>query len=207
MNYIPMSFEFLSPINRQRSLTLIEKSGRVCYKSDSSYTEETGSIFVKSIMKRGHLSVIEHIAVTVKIICNRGITHELVRHRVASYSQESTRYCDYSNDKKFDGQLNVIQLPVEYFDKEEIRNEFNKAFIDAEGHYKKLRSLGVPAQIACNVLPINTKAEIVISANLREWLHIFRMRCAIDAHPQMREIMLKIQEAFIKELPEIYGKG
>ena len=206
MRYVPISYKIktLVPFERLPLLNFIEWAGRTCYKSDSLYTEETGSAFLKRIMKNGHLSVIEHVHITVKFICNRGITHELVRHRLANYSQESTRYCDYSKDI-YDKSVKVIELPEKYIDNKEVREEFDSAMRDAEIHYLRLRDLKVPAQIARNVLPINLKTEIVTTANLREWLHIFKMRCAPDAHPQIRKMMIAVLDEFKQVLPEIYG--
>jgi thymidylate synthase (FAD) len=207
MRYVPISYEIktLVPFERLPLLNFLEWAGRTCYKSDSEYTEETGSEFLKKIVKRGHLSVIEHVHITVKFICNRGVTHELVRHRIANFSQESTRFCNYSRDK-YDNQITVIELPEKYFDDPEIRSEFDSAMEDAERHYLKLCELKVPAQIARNVLPINLKTEIVTTANLREWLHIFKMRCAPDAHPQIQKMTRLVLEEFKKVLPEIYGE-
>lgn len=177
----------------------------------SSYT------LIRKILKSGHHSVIEHMGVTVRFICNRGVTHELVRHRLVSYSQESTRYCNYSKDKH-GGELNIIEpsyRPYVQFgladagDEEkanaaERRQVWEEALDVVEGAYLKLIELGEKPQEARDILPIGLKTEIVTTANLREWRHIFSLRCSPRAHPQIRELMVPLRAELRQRIPLIF---
>ena len=211
MQLVKPSFEIMTKLNREEILKKIEMAGRTCYKSDSGYTEETGSEFLKKIVKRGHLSVIEHVSVTVKFICDRGVTHELVRHRLCAFSQESTRYCNYSGGVTF-----IIPPWVDIEEGEytkdsnrplfETRNEvyWFGAMLFAEETYKDLLKFNWAPQQARSVLPNSLKTEIVTTANLREWKHIFSLRTSMAAHPQIREIMIPLQTKFGNILPELF---
>ncbi len=157
----------------------IERAGRICYKSEDKITENSHEDFIRGLIKRGHEAVIEHESVTVKIICDRGVTHELVRHRIGSYCQESTRYVNYKEG------IEVIMPPSLTGKEVFIWTEAMKQCQDA---YKELIELGVKPQIARGVLPNSLKTEIMVTFNLREWRHFFKLRCAATAHPQMREV-------------------
>lgn len=216
MILVKPSFEIRTPICSDKVLMLIEKAGRTCYKSETNITHSSASAFVKKIVKQGHLSVIEHVSITVKFICDRGVTHEMVRHRLASYSQESTRYCNYSGGVTFVIPPWVKGIgPGEYDLRnpsivEEIAvNPADWAWLCSiaacEEAYLKLLKKGWTPQQARLVLPNSLKTEIVMTANLREWLHVFNLRCSEKAHPQIREVMIPLREEFRKALPEIYG--
>jgi len=205
----------------QQILQFIESAGRTCYKSEEknpTLNWEKTENFVKSIMRRGHLSVIEHVGLTVRFISNRGMTHEDVRHRLCSYSQESTRYCNYGNDHVkfiippwsenlepgvYETFVNTppIKLNSEWTDEEYL---WMKAMANAEISYQQLIMRGMKPQFARGVLPIDLKTEIVHTANLREWRHIFNMRCAKTAHPQIRELMLGVLSEFNQCIPVIF---
>lgn len=170
----------------------IERAGRVCYKSEDKITEESYESFIRGILKRGHEAVIEHESVTVKIICDRGVTHELVRHRLASYCQESTRYVNYKEG------IEVIEPP---FDTAWQKSKWHWAMLRAEEAYRDLINDGIKPQIARGVLPNSLKTEIMVTMNLREWRHFFKLRCPPTAHPQMREIANMILQQFKQSLP------
>lgn len=216
MILVKPSYEILTELERIAILKKIEKAGRTCYKSNSEYTEKTGSEFLKNIVKKGHLSVIEHVSITVKFICDRGVTHELVRHRLASYSQESTRYCNYSGGLTFiiPSWFEFIPLRIkpgqynsdDFFYKDLTTDKlwFNH-MLQTELNYISLLKSGWTPQQARSILPNSLKTEIVMTANLREWKHVFKMRCDKAAHPQIREIMLPLRKELEKVLPEIYG--
>ena len=191
MKVIKPSFEVLTPISPFgiKELQHIEKIGRVCYKSEDKITEdgESAKKFVAMLIKRGHEAMIEHGSISVKFVCDRGVSHELVRHRIASFAQESTRYCNYSQDK-FGSELTFIE-PC-FWEK----NSFNydqwlTMMKNAEYYYLELLKNGATPQEARSVLPNSLKTEITITANYREWRNIFKLRTATGAHPQMREIM------------------
>jgi thymidylate synthase (FAD) len=214
MKTIKPGYIIETDINKKELLKQIEKIGRTCYKSENKITEESAEKFVSSLIKNGHEAVIEHYSITVRFICDRGITHEIVRHRMASYAQESTRYCNYSNDK-FGNEINVIDiaggiqldtkmnnLSPEIIDA--IINEWLNAMKDAEEHYMKMLELGSTAQIARSVLPTSVKTEIVVTMNLREWRHFFNLRAHISAHPQMRELAVPLLDEFKTLIPRIF---
>lgn len=201
MNIIPFSWRFECDVDGESLMKLIESAGRTCYKSECRTTEGSADTFVKSIVKRGHTSVIEHANISVRIICDRGVTHEIVRHRIASYSQESTRYCNYG-DKN--GGINVIDCR-HHFKNPESAIVWMEAMIHAETQYNKLLSLGETPQIARDVLPNSLKTEIVMTMNLRSWLNFFKLRTAKAAHPQMRELAISMLKGFQEKLPVIFG--
>lgn len=202
MKIIKPGFEILTDLNPELILKRIEQCGRTCYKSENKITEESCRAFVKSIINRGHEAVLEHFNVTVKFICDRGVSHEIVRHRLASYCQESTRYCNYSKDS-FDSEITVIEplfLTPDTFG----YDEWKEACQTAEGAYFNLLEWGCTPQEARAVLPNSLKTEVVMTANLREWRHFFRLRCAKAAHPQMREIAIPLCKELQKKLPIIF---
>jgi len=188
-------------------LKKIEKAARTCYKSEGENITDSAKILIKSILEKGHESIIEHEKVTVRVICDRGVTHEIVRHRIASYSQESTRYCNYSKNS-FGNEITVIE-PC--FWKNDNNNEnrqkyaiWKNAIEEAEKAYMKLIELGATPQEARSVLPNSLKTEIVITMNLREWRHFFKLRISSAAHPQMQEIARPLLDEFKKRIPIIF---
>ena len=173
----------------------IEKYGRTCYKSESRMTTESAIPFIKSAIKRGHFSIIEHEKLTVRVICDRGVSHEIVRHRIGSYSQESTRYVNYKEG------IDVIQPPIK--DKIALA-KWEASMIHAENTYRDMIELGETAEIARAVLPNALKIEIVITFNLREWRHFFWQRGAKGAHPQIREIAVMLLEVMQGMIPAVF---
>ncbi len=201
MRIVEPSFEILNAPKREEVLRHLELCGRVCYKSEDKMTEESASRFVKFLIERGHESPIEHISISVRIICDRGVSHEWVRHRIASYSQESTRYCNY-NSEKFGGGIAFIRP---YFADNERLFEIWKAEMEcAEKAYMEMLANGAKPEDARSVLPNSLKTEFICTMNLREWRHFFALRCAKAAHPAMREIAVPLQEAFREMLPELF---
>jgi len=205
----------MSPFNGREILKMIEAAGRTCYKSEDKITDESCGPFVTSVTKRGHHSVIEHCNVTVRFICDRGVTHELVRHRIAAYSQESTRYVNYKGGAQFilppwvniaPGTYNRGKTYIVGENESEADQEWYTAMMYAEEKYIKLLNLGWIPQQARAVLPNSLKTEIVMTANMREWLHVFNLRCSKAAHPQIREMLLPLLWEFNDEIPEIYGE-
>jgi len=204
MKIIRPSVELLSNPNGEEILRLIEKAGRVCYKSEGNITDQSAEKFIAQILSRGHESVIEHASVSTRIVCDRGVTHEIVRHRIASYSQESTRYCNYSNDK-FGNELTFIE-PCFYYDgKEPLRRKiWVKAVERAEAEYLEMVKNGAPPEEARNILPNSLKTEIIMTANMRAWRHFFKLRLSNKAHPQMREVAYLLLNVFKAEIPLLF---
>lgn len=210
MNIIKPSVEIIDMDDYDNIIKKIEKIGRVCYKSESNISDGSAERFISNILKRGHESVIEHESITVRMVCDRGITHEIVRHRIASYSQESTRYCNYTNDK-FGNQITVIDLASGFqYDLDDDKDlalykVWTEAMESAEKSYFKMLELGATPQEARSVLPNSLKTEIVVTMNLRSWRNFFRLRCDSHAHPQMREVAGIALEVFKEKLPIFFS--
>lgn len=202
MKEIRPSFEIMDDIDGAKILQKLERCGRVCYKSEDKITEGSAEKFIGMILKSGHESVLEHEKLTVKFICDRGVTHEIVRHRIASYSQESTRYCNYSKDK-FGNELTFIR-PCFWADDSEEYAVWKQAMEEIEKTYVKLIFLGAKPEEARSILPNSLKTEIVCTMNLREWRHFFRLRTAERAHPQIREISVALLYELKKRIPVIF---
>lgn len=202
MNIIAPSVEILDEINGEEILRKIEKIGRVCYKSENKISEDSAEKFIINILKSGHESVIEHEKISVRIICDRGVSHEIVRHRIASYSQESTRYCNYSNER-FGRELTVIK-PVFWDEDTPEYNIWLGVMNEIEEKYNRLIEMGAKPQEARSILPNSLKTEIIVTMNLREWRHFLKLRTAMGAHPQMREVALMILSKFKTEIPVFF---
>jgi len=201
MKIINASYEVLSVIDGNTILKNIEIAGRTCYKSEDKITETSSKEFVKMLISKGHESVLEHEKITVKFICDRGVSHEIVRHRLASFSQESTRYCNYSSNK-FDNEITFID--IKNYLSSTAYDAWLTAMLNAEIRYKELINAGCSAQIARSVLPNSLKTEIVVTANLREWRLIFNQRTSIAAHPQMQEIMFPLLFCLKRVIPVVF---
>ena len=187
----------------------IELAARNCYKSEERIGEGTSDKIIKHILTNNHLSCIEHGAITVRFICDRGISHEIVRHRVASFSQESTRYCSYDKEK-FGKEITVIDPRGSFWNSESVEDQIRfdiwyYAMEMIENAYFNLLNQGATPQEARSVLPNSLKTEIVMTANPREWRLIFELRTSKAAHPQIREIMIPLQKQFQEKWPAIFG--
>jgi thymidylate synthase (FAD) len=186
---------------------LIELAGRTAYKSENKITETSYDLFIRKIIKRGHEAVIEFGSMTVKFVTDRGISHELVRHRVCSFLQESTRYCNYGQEK-FGGEITVIQPSTWEIWTESMRIDWKDSVRVAETRYLNLLRIGSTPQQARAILPNSLKTEIVIRTNFREWRHIFRLRAISKAaHPDMRALMIPLYEYCRKLLPCVFDMG
>ena len=189
MNLINPSYDILTICCGDKELELIETAGRTCYKSERFITTASSTEFVRNAIKRGHESILEHSLMTVRFICDRGVSHEIVRHRLASFSQESTRYCNYSKDN-FGNELTFI-IPSFFTTDQAAYKHWLDAMQTAEDTYLWLIKDGYKPEEARSVLPNSIKTEIVMSANFREWRHFFQIRAARyagKAHPQMEEL-------------------
>ena len=202
MKIINASYHIETPIDGAEILKRIEKAGRTCYKSEDRITEESAKSFVQKLIERGHESVLEHESITVRFICDRGISHEIVRHRIASFSQESTRYCNYSNDR-FRNNITFIK-PCFLDEGTGGYKLWKQAMFIAEKEYFELLNLGCTPQEARSVLPNSTKTEIVMTANLREWRHFLKLRTAKAAHPQMRELTVPLLKELQAWIPVVF---
>ena len=173
----------------------IERIGRVCYKSEHRITSSSAAPFVRNIIARGHESVLEHISITVRFVTDRAIANELVRHRIAAYSQESTRYCNYKDKIEFIYPKNISDKTLQLI---------KEACECAAATYRTLITNGATPEIARDVLPLCTKTELIATYNLREWRHILRLRTDKAAHPKMRELMQTLLQFFQGLVPIIF---
>ena len=203
MKIIEPSVELVDDFDAVAVMKKIERAGRVCYKSEGNIKTDSAEKFIRNIIKRGHESVIEHAAVSFKIICDRGVTHELVRHRLASFSQESTRFCDYSAGK-FGGELTFIR-PCFWSDDDENFKLWRTTMELVEKIYLAMRAAGTKPEEARSILPNSLKTEIFVTMNLRELRHFLKLRTAKAAHPQMRQVALKMYEILVEKLPAVFG--
>ena len=203
MKIVEASVELISELDAEKIMKHIELAGRVCYKSESRISDTSAEKFIANIIKSGHESVIEHVSLTFKIICDRGVTHEIVRHRLASYSQSSTRYCNYASDK-FGNELTFIK-PCFWDEDDENYLLWKQTLEVAEKNYLAMIKNGAQPQQARSILPNSLKTEIFMTANLREWRHFLKLRTSKRAHPQMREVALKIYKILADNLPVIFS--
>jgi thymidylate synthase (FAD) len=201
MEIIEPSFEIETYINRKYVYEYLEKCIRTAYKSESMTKEGSAEKIIKLMLQKKHESTLEHFSFSVRFICDRGVSHELVRHRLASYTQESTRYVNYTKR-----QIQFIKPCWIKNKDDEDYAIWQESMEHAEEFYIELiSSFGWKPEQARSVLPNSVKTEIVVTANLREWRHILRMRTASDAHPQIREICCPLLEELKKRLPLIFG--
>ena len=186
MKIIEPFVELINAPDYKTLLTTIEAAGRTCYKSEDKITDGSAEKFVRGIIKRGHEAVIEHGSLTVRFVCDRGVSHEIVRHRMASYCQESTRYCNYGKGK-FGEEITVIE-PCFWPEGSDLYWAWKNACLISEQCYFSLLKSGATPQEARSVLPNSLKTEVVMTANIREWRHFLKLRCSPAAHPQMRVV-------------------
>jgi len=218
MKLIKPYYEILNEPDLRRVTKEIELAARTCYKSEDKISENSDKELVQRLVSLGHEAMLEFgPSIIVKFICDRGVSHELVRHRLCDFAQESTRYCNYSKDK-FDNQVTFI-IPCWITEDVKDFTNFRAPYIgdiehsariwlesvfSAEESYNKLISEGWQPQQARSVLPNSLKTEIVVKANIREWRHIFLQRTSPKAHPQMRELMIPLLNHFKLWIPIIF---
>ena len=205
MQAIKAYTQIYNDFDGQKILEKIEKVARTCYKSEGKIQEGSAAKMVASLIKSGHEAMLEHVSVTVKFVVDRGISHELVRHRLASFAQESTRYCNYSKDD-FGSEITFI-IP-EYLDyKSAGWNTWKETMKACKDSYFKLLDIGLTPQEARAVLPNSLKTEVVMTANLREWRHFFKLRALGTTgkpHPQMLEVTVPLLEDFKQMIPVVF---
>jgi len=213
---VKAGFSIIDHVSGGAILEKLEMIGRICYKSEEKTTATSAAPFVTGLIKRGHEAMLEHVSLSVQFTTDRGVTHELVRHRLASFAQESTRYCNYSADK-FENSVTIISPgyweaasdDTEYdaHIKRMSRSIYQDTAHTVEKAYFDLLALGNSPQQARIVLMTGTKAELVITANLREWRHIMNLRAVGTTgapHPQMIEVMRPLLDTFHDFVPVIF---
>lgn len=203
MKVIKPSYIIESQTDGDEVLRHLERAIRVCYKSEDKIDEESHKKIVRHIMNVNHESTLEHHSITVRFICNRGFTHEMVRHRLCSFSQESTRYCNYSKGK-FGGELTVVEPPTWERWNDNQKEIWLGSMATAETYYIEGINAGMKAQEARGMLPIDIKTEIVVTANLRQWRHVLNLRTQNAAHPSMQQLMRPLLKDFQERIPLIF---
>ncbi len=198
MEIIKPYFIIEDKINGEKILKNLEKYGRVSHKSENRITSDSARKFIARIIKMGHESVLEHEKITVRFICDRGVSHEIVRHRIASYTQESTRYCNYKSQG-----IKIIE-PLFFVNDPEKYKIWLKVMRVCEKAYTDLINAGANPEEARSVLPNSLKTEIIVTFNLRQWRHFFKLRCSQKAHPQMREIAIPLLKKFQELIPVVF---
>ncbi len=209
MKIVKPNVTVMTETTYDQMLRKIELAGRTCYKSEAKISKDSAEKFVRGIIKSGHESVIEHESITARVVCDRGVTHEIVRHRLASYSQESTRYCNYGQDK-FGNEISVIDIASGF--KYDLNNEkdhvkykiWQNAVEDAEIAYFEMLAAGAKPEEARSVLPNSLKTEIVMTLDIRAWRNFFKLRSDSHAHPQMREVSDMILAVFKNRYPVFF---
>ena len=200
MKIIKAGYEIMTDLDGKAIMERIERCGRVCYKSEDKITNGTAKRFVANIISRGHESVLEHASFSVRFIVDRGVSHELVRHRIASFSQESTRYCNYGNSDKG---CTFIR-PFFWNEESDLYYHWKALCEHSETTYLALLARGATPQEARSVLPNSLKTEVIMTCNLREWRHFFKLRCSGAAHPQMREVTIPLLMDVARNIPVVF---
>ncbi len=202
MRIIRHSVEIWDGFDGDTVLRKLEQAGRVCYKSEARAGEDTAGGFVKRLIERGHESVIEHFGFSARFICDRGVSHEIVRHRLASYSQESTRFCNYLG-RRFGNEITFIE-PVFFIPGTDEFKVWRKSCLQAEESYFRLLEMGCKPDEARSVLPNSLKTELIMTANIREWRHFFKLRTSPAAHPQMQDIAKMLLREARERIPVVF---
>lgn len=195
----------VEPFDGLKIMKNIERACRTCYRSEGSITEDSYKRLIGNCLSRNHESVLEHEKITVRLTCDVGTYKDLTRHRIASFSIESTRYCNYSKDK-FGKQLNLIQ-PVYLWalGNDEKSTIWTNCMKYIENCYMQMEELGAKPDELRMMLPHSTAAEVTMTANIREWRHIFNLRAQKAAHPAVRQLMIPLLLYFKKEMPELFN--
>ena len=199
MNIIDADVILIDFPGQETILRKLEYCGRVCYKSEDKIARGSAETFIRNIIKRGHESVLEHVSFTVKFIVDRGVSHEIVRHRIASFSQESTRYCNYAKADEI-----AVIRPCFWSENDPKYMNWEAAMLSAERFYMSLIESGASPQEARSVLPNSLKTEVVMTANIREWRHFLKLRTSPAAHAQIREVAIKLLKMLQEKAPVLF---
>ena len=179
----------------------IERACRTCYRSEGNISEDSYKNLLKNCINRGHESVLEHEKVSIRMYCDIGVYKDLTRHRFASFSIESTRYCSYDKDK-YGNEIKCIN--PSYIEDKAVYEEWKKSMEEIEKRYMKMKELGATTDMCRLILPHSTAAEVTMTADIREWKHILELRTSNKAHPAIRQLLIPLLKYFQKEMPEIF---
>ncbi len=193
---------FVENYDSQRIMKNIERACRTCYKSENLITNDSYQKLLRNCINRGHESILEHEKISVRMICDIGVYKDLTRHRFASFSIESTRYCNYSKDK-FDNEIKFIK-PVHIEENSEIYEVWKKTMENIEQNYIEMSKLDAKPDQLRMILPHSTAAEVYMTANIREWRHILSLRCSKMTHPAVRQLLIPLLLKFQNDMPELF---
>lgn len=202
MKIIEPNVDIITPLDGDSILSFIENCGRTCYRSEDNITEDSAKTMIKMLIKNGHESVLEHFSITIKATMDIGAYKDLTRHRHASFSIESTRYCNYFKSK-FDRELTFIK-PCNMNEHSKLYREWLNLMKSIENTYRVMAYAKAKPDQLRMILPHSTAAQVCMTANLREWRHILKLRTAKAAHPSVRQIMLKVLEKFKTNIPIVF---
>ena len=193
----------IEKVDYNKIMKNLERACRTCYRSEDKITEESYKTLLKNCINRGHESILEHEKITIRMVCDIGVYKDLTRHRHASFSIESTRYCNYGKDK-FDNEIKFI-APENIEKGTKLYQEWQTSCEEIEKHYIKMVELGATPDQMRMILPHSTAAVVTMTANIREWKHILSLRCTKHAHPAVEQVMIPLLLHFKENMPEIFG--
>ena len=194
---------YVENYDAKKMLKRIERACRTCYRSEDKVTEDSYKNLIKNCISRGHESVLEHEKVSIRMICDIGAYKDLTRHRIASFSIESTRYCNYGKDK-FDNEIKFMK-PVNIDEGTEVYDLFVEGLEGIEKNYLKMAELDAKPDQLRMLLPHSTASEVNMTCNLREWKHVFSLRCSKHAHPSIRQVLIPLLLKFKEDMPELFN--
>ena len=192
----------IEDVDYKNIMKILERACRTCYRSEGKITEESYKTLLKNCITRGHESILEHEKITIRMFCDVGVYKDLTRHRIASFSIESTRYCNYGKDK-FDNEIKFIK-PVNMEEGTELYQKWHDTCEFIEKNYLEMSNCGADPDQLRMLLPHSTAALVTMTANIREWKHILSLRCTKHAHPAIRQLLIPLLLKFKKEMPEIF---
>lgn len=192
----------IEKVDYNKIMKNLERACRTCYRSEDRITDESYKTLLKNCINRGHESILEHEKITIRMVCDIGVYKDLTRHRHASFSIESTRYCNYGKDK-FDNEIKFIE-PVNIEKGTELYLEWKNSCEEMETHYIKMAQMGATPDQMRMILPHSTAAVVTMTANIREWKHILSLRCTKHAHPAVEQVMIPLLLHLKQNMPEIF---
>ena len=193
---------YVEDYDGKKIMKRIERACRTCYRSEGSITEDSYKNLLKNCINRGHESVLEHEKISIRMTCDVGVYKDLTRHRIASFSIESTRYCNYGKDK-FDNEIKFIK-PCHIDEGTEIYEYWKKGLEDIEDAYLKMSNAGATPDQLRMLLPHGTAAEVNMTCNIREWRHVLELRCSKHTHPAIRQLLIPLLLKFKEDMPELF---
>ena len=195
---------YIEDYDGKKIMQRIERACRTCYRSEEMITEDSYKTLLKNCLNRGHESILEHEKVSIRMICDLGVYKDITRHRLASFSIESTRYCNYGKDK-FGSELKIMK-PCNIEEGTEMYEDWKNTMLCIEKNYIKMSQEGAKPDQLRMLLPHSIAAEVNMTCNIREWKHVLSLRCTNHAHPSIRQVLIPLLLKFKQDMPEIFEK-